>query len=135
MLLLALSAAVAAQDRPSRAAVPFSTARRAGDTLHLSGQIGTVPAGLDRHGEGFDAAARSALDKIAAVLKANGADWNKVVKCTVILEDMVDWRRFNAIYLEYFKGITPLPARSAFGSDGLAMGAALEIECIAWLGN
>mgnify|MGYP000235774874 CR=1 FL=1 len=49
---------------------------------------------------------------------------------TVMLADMTDWPRFNAAYLPYFKG-KRLPARSAFGANGLALGAPLEVECIA----
>ncbi|MFP5433466.1 MAG: RidA family protein, partial [Alphaproteobacteria bacterium] len=46
------------------------------------------------------------------------------------LDDMADWPRFNAAYTPYFAG-KRLPARSAFGADGLALGAPLEVECIA----
>jgi reactive intermediate/imine deaminase len=132
-LALALLAADPIQDQQSGA--PFATARRAGDTLYLSGMIGSVPAGMDAHGEGFDAAARAAMDRLGAALKANGAGWNKVVKCTAMLADMTDWARFNTVYLSYFKDVKLLPARSAFGASGLARGAAVEVECIAWLGQ
>ncbi len=125
---LALSAPATAQSLPDKR--PFSPAVRAGSLLFLSGQIGQVPQGLDRHGEGFDAAVRGAMDAIGVVLNDNGLGFGDVVKCTVMLDDMVDWPRFNAAYLPYFEG-KRLPARSAFGAEGLAMGAPLEIECIA----
>jgi 2-iminobutanoate/2-iminopropanoate deaminase len=131
---LALATAPVPQDQsPPRA--PFSQAVRAGDTLYLSGQIGRVPAGADVHGAGFDAAAHEAMDGLGRTLKANGADWSKVVKCTVMLADMADWPRFNAVYAGYFQPGAKLPARSAFGTTGLAFGAAIEVECIAWLGK
>jgi reactive intermediate/imine deaminase len=128
-LALALLAAPAAPAQQ----MPFSPAVRAGDTLYLSGQIGMVPEGADPHGEGFDRAARSAMDRLGGALKAHDAGWGHVVKCTVMLADMADWPRFNAIYAGYFAG-TRLPARSAFGTSGLARGAVIEVECIAWLG-
>lgn len=109
---------------------PFSPAVRVGDTLYLSGQIGQVPEGMDRHTDGFDAAVRGAMDAIGRILKDRGLGFGDVVKCTVMLDDMADWPRFNAAYLPYFAG-KRLPARSAFGADGLAMGAPLEVECIA----
>lgn len=109
---------------------PFSPAVRAGDTLYLSGQIGQVPPGMDPHGAGFDAAVRGAMDSIGAILAANGLDFGDVVKCTVMLDDMADWPRFNAAYVPYFQD-RRLPARSAFGADGLALGAPVEVECIA----
>ena len=72
------------------------------------------------------------MDAIGAILTSNGLDYGDVVKCTVMLADMTDWPRFNAAYLPYFKG-KRLPARSAFGANGLALGAPLEVECIAAL--
>jgi enamine deaminase RidA (YjgF/YER057c/UK114 family) len=70
------------------------------------------------------------MDSIGRILKDNGLDFGNVVKCTVMLDDMADWPRFNTAYLPYFVG-KRLPARSAFGVDGLALGAPLEVECIA----
>ncbi|MBJ7443750.1 MAG: RidA family protein [Sphingobium sp.] len=112
------------------ATLPFSPAVRVGEILYMSGQIGQVPPGMDPHKEGFDAAVRQAMDSIGKILADNGLDFGHVVKCTVMLDDMADWPRFNAAYLPYFKG-KRLPARSAFGADGLALGAPLEVECIA----
>ena len=110
------------------ARLPFSEAVRVGDLLFLSGQLGrksdgTLPAE-------FDAQARQVMDNIAAVLATARVGWGDVVKCTVMLDDMADWPAFNKIYVTYFKD-GKFPARSAFGADGLALGAALEVECIA----
>ena len=52
-----------------------------------------------------------------------------VVKCLVMIDDIAQWGDFNGVYTQYFK--TPYPARSAMGADGLALGASLELECIA----
>lgn len=112
------------------ATLPFSPAVRVGDILFLSGQIGQVPEGMDKHKEGFDAAVKGAMGSIRRILQDHGLDFGDVVKCTVMLDDMGDWPRFNAAYLPYFEG-KRLPARSAFGADGLALGAPLEVECIA----
>lgn len=128
-LLLGLAVpAFAQQALPAK--LPFSPAVRVGDILFLSGQIGQVPQGMDPHKEGFDAAVKSAMDSIGGILKDHGLDFGNVVKCTVMLDDMTDWPRFNAAYLPYFAG-KRLPARSAFGADGLALDAPLEVECIA----
>lgn len=120
--------AMAQQAMP--ATLPFSPAVRVGDTLYMSGQIGQSPQGMDPHREGFDAAVRQAMVSIGKILADNGLNFGHVVKCTVMLDDMADWPRFNAAYLPYFKG-KRLPARSAFGTDGLALGAPLEVECVA----
>jgi enamine deaminase RidA (YjgF/YER057c/UK114 family) len=50
-----------------------------------------------------------------------------------MLADMSEWPAFNKVYVEYFEA-GRLPARSAFGCNGLALGARLEIECIARIG-
>lgn len=128
LALFAAGPAFAQQALPAK--LPFSPSVRVGNTLYMSGQIGQVPAGMDPHKEGFDAAVRNAMDSMGKILKDNGLDFGKLVKCTVMLDDMSDWPRFNAVYLSYFDG-KRLPARSAFGADGLALGAPLEVECIA----
>ena len=55
-------------------------------------------------------------------------------KCTVMLADMAEWEAFNKIYVTYFKP-DRLPARSAFGANGLARGARVELECVAYAGK
>lgn len=113
---------------PAGQRAPFSTAVRVGDVLYLSGQIGIAADG--KLPPTFEGQARQTMDNIGAVLKSQGLGWGDVFKCTVMLENMADWPKFNAIYLVYF-GDGPLPARSAFGADGLALGALIELECLA----
>jgi len=112
--------------------LPFSSAVRAGDTLYLSGQVGIGADG--KLPPGIDAQARQAMDNIGGVLKARGLGWNHVVKCTVMLDNMADWPAFNKVYAAYFPD-GQFPARSAFGADGLALGALLEVECLAYAGK
>jgi 2-iminobutanoate/2-iminopropanoate deaminase len=112
--------------------LPFSDAVRVGDMLYLSGAIGIGSDG--KLPEGIDAQARQAMDNIGAVLKRSNLDWGDVVKCTVMLDNMADWPAFNKVYVTYFPD-KMYPARSAFGADGLALGALLEIECMAYAGN
>ena len=112
--------------------LPFSNAVRVGDTLYLSGQIGIGADG--KLPDGIDAQARQTMDNIGAVLKGQGLGWGDVVKCTVMLDNMADWPAFNKVYVTYFTD-GKFPARSAFGADGLALGALLEVECIAHAGK
>ena len=137
---LALFAAAAAaqqpratvQHYPADPAAPFSSAVRVGDTLYLSGAIGITPDG--QVPPGIEAQTRLMMDHIGGVLKRAGLGWGDVFKCTVMLDNMADWPKFNAVYVPYFpKG--KLPARSAFGADGLALGALVELECIAYAGK
>jgi reactive intermediate/imine deaminase len=111
--------------------LPFSSAVRAGDILYLSGQIGIGADG--RLPDGIEAQTRQAMENIGAVLRQAGRGWDDVFHCTAMLDNMADWPAFNRVYVTYF---TPgrLPARSALGADGLALGALIEVECQAWAG-
>jgi reactive intermediate/imine deaminase len=110
--------------------LPFSLAVRAGDTLYVSGQIGTLPNSMTLAAGGIEGQSRAMMENIGAILAAFGLDFGNVVKCSVMLADMNDWPLFNRIYTSYFDAAR-LPARSAFGCNGLALGAAVEMECIA----
>jgi len=112
------------------AKLPFSQAVRVGDVLYLSGALGNVPGKLELVPGGIEAETRQTMENIGAVLKENGLTFADVFKCTVMLADMANWPTFNRIYLEYFDS-DRLPARSAFGANGLALGARLELECMA----
>ncbi len=110
--------------------LPFSAAVRVGDMLYLSGAIGNRPGTLKLVEGGIAAEARQAMDNIGRVLAACGLGFADVVKCTIMLADMGEWRAFNEVYVGYFEA-GRLPARSAFGASGLAMGARVEIEAMA----
>lgn len=113
-------------------ALPFSSAVRTGGTVYVSGQIGHVPGELRLVAGGFETEARQALDYMREALEMAGSSLDRVVKCTVFLTDIGDLERLDAIYREYFP--KHLPARSAFQVQGLAQGAAVEIECVAAVG-
>ena len=108
---------------------PFSPAVRAGDNVYVSGMIGARPDGT--FPDGIEAQARQAMDNIKMALGMAGLGFGDVVKCTVMLENIDDWPAFNRIYVTYFEP-GRLPARSAFGVDGLALGSLVEIECQAY---
>jgi 2-iminobutanoate/2-iminopropanoate deaminase len=112
--------------------LPFSEAVFVGDLLILSGQIGIAPDG--KLPQGIGPQTKQAMDNVGAVLKRSGLTYDDVVKCTVMLDDMADWSAFNKAYVPYFKP-DRMPARSAFGAKGLALGAKVEIECWAYAGN
>lgn len=115
-----------------RADLPFSALVRAGPTLYLSGQLGTDSTGhLVPGGIGPETA--QALTNIRALLEANGSSMDRVVKCTAMLADMAEWGAMNQEYVKFFP--RHRPARSAFGSTGLALGARIELECTALAGK
>jgi 2-iminobutanoate/2-iminopropanoate deaminase len=113
------------------AGLPFSEAVRVGNTLYLSGQVGIVPGTTKLVPGGIAAEARQAMTNLRTTLEAHGAHMSDVVRCTVMLADIAQWGAFNDVYRTFFAD--HFPARSAFGANGLALGARVEIECIAVL--
>ncbi len=113
---------------PGSLELPFSEAVRVGPLLYLSGAIGIDERGAVVPG-GIEAETRRALANIRSVLERHGSAMDRVIRCTVMLADMGEWAAMNRVYVEQFPA--NLPARSAFGATGLALGARVEIECIA----
>jgi 2-iminobutanoate/2-iminopropanoate deaminase len=112
--------------------LPFSDAVRVGDIVYLSGQLGVGADG--KLPDGIEAQTKAAMDNVGAALKRAGLGYDRIFHCTAYLADMKDWPAFNQVYLGYFPD-GPLPARSAIGANGLALGAKLEIECQAYAGK
>ena len=109
----------------------FTPAVRVGDLVFLSGAIGTPPSGELRVVEGgVGPETRATMDNIGSILGAMGLGFEDLVKCTVFLADIADYAAMNEVYVTYFEGMEP-PARSAMAGSGLALGAKVEIECIA----
>lgn len=109
--------------------LPFSEAVRVRDTLYLSGQVGIAPGTMKLVPGGMKEEARQTMENIRTSLEANGFSMSNVVKCTVMLADISEWAAFNEVYRTFFTA--PFPARSALGANGLALGARVEVECIA----
>ena len=116
--------------RAAELALPFSEAVRAGDFLFLSGQLGNVPGKLELVPGGIGPEATQTMENIKAILERHGSSLEAVVKCTVFLADIAEWPAFNAVYRTYFS--ERFPARSALAASGLALGARVEVECIAY---
>ena len=113
--------------------LPFSDAVQVGDMLYLSGQVGNRPGTLELVPGGIRAESRQALLNVRSLLERHGSDLSRVVKCTVFLAAIAEWPDFNEVYVEFFA--TRPPARSALGANGLALGARVEVECLAVAGD
>lgn len=110
--------------------LPFSEAVRVGKMLYLSGQIG-VDSSMKLVPGGIEPETRKTLENIRATLERYGSSLDQVVKVTLMLADMSEWTTVNQVYVTYFPNHRP--ARSALGANGLALGARIEIECLAVL--
>jgi reactive intermediate/imine deaminase len=108
---------------------PFSNAVRAGNLLFLSGEIGTLPDSSKLVEGGIKNETKQTMDNIQASLAKHKLSMSDLVKCTVMLADIKDWPAFNQVYKDYFP--THFPARSAFATNGLALNARVEVDCIA----
>ena len=102
---------------------------RASTWLYCSGQLGIDPETGELR-EGAEAQAEQTLDNLKAVLEAGGSSLENVVKSTVFLADLADGPAVNAVYRRYFPHVPP--TRSAVQVAGLARGAKVEIELIAF---
>lgn len=112
--------------------LPFSEAVRVGDMLYLSGEIGLDGSGKLIAG-GIAAEAKQVMDNIGANLARHGSSYDHVVQCTVALADIKDWPAFNEVYRGYFT--QHFPARMAYATGGLALGARVEVQCNAVRGS
>ena len=110
---------------------PFSEAVAYNGVLYLSGDLGVGADGKLVAG-GIGPESRQTMDNIKATLKRHELGMGDIIKCTVFLADITEWPEFNRVYASYFdKG--RYPARSALAAAALALGARVELECIAAL--
>jgi 2-iminobutanoate/2-iminopropanoate deaminase len=118
---------------PGDRSMPLSDAVQVGDMLYLSGKLGFDRSTGKLVAGGIGAETRQTMEAIKASLENYGSSLDRVVKCTVFLADMGEWAAMNEVYGSYFPKNPP--ARSALGASGLALGARVEIECMAAMAN
>ena len=118
---------IATPDAP-KAVGPYSQAIEVNGTLYISGQIPVNPAD-GKVQEDIVAAAHQSLKNIGAILKEAGMTYDNVVKTTVLLADIADFKAVNEVYAEYFTG--DKPARACYQAAALPLGVKAEIEAIA----
>ena len=112
--------------------LPFSSAVQVGNVLYLSGQIGVLPGTRQLVDTGVTKQTQQTLDNIKGVLTHAGSSLDRVFKCTVFLANIADYDAMNSVYKTYFP--KDPPARSTVAGSGLALGAKVEIECLATAG-
>ena len=116
-------------DKAPAAIGPYSQAVRWGNVIYVSGQIPIDPATGAFAGEDIAAQTPQSHTNIKHNLEAEGLDMSRVVKTTVMLQDIADFSAMNEVYAEFFTA--PYPARAAYQVAALPKGARVEIECIA----
>lgn len=112
---------------------PYSQAIRSGDLLFTSGQIALDPKTGEMIAGDVGAQAERVMENLAAVLVAAGTTFGRVLKTTIFLTDLGDFKVVNEIYGKRFLG-SPPPARSTVQVAALPRGAKVEIELVARVG-
>lgn len=110
---------------------PYSQGIKTGNLLFLSGQIGIDPTIKKVVEGGVEAQEKQIFKNIKALLQEAGTTMQNVVKVTVFLKDMADFKKVNEIYAQQFE--PPYPARSAVAVKELPLSVDIEIEVIAAL--
>lgn len=128
---MATEKVVIATDKAPAALGPYSQAIKAGNTVYCSGQIGIVSGTKDFASPDVEGQTEQVLKNLGGVLEAAGASYGHVVKTTVLLADIADFPKVNAIYAKYFTDKPP--ARATYAVKDLPLGARVEIEAIAVL--
>ena len=109
---------------------PYNQAVRVGDTIYVAGQIPIDPATNQVVEGGIEVQGRRVLDNVKAILEAAGSSLDRVVKTTIFMVDVGEFAQLNAIYAEYFTGVTP--ARSTVQVAALpGAGVRVMIDAIA----
>lgn len=108
---------------------PYCQAMEVNGFLFASGQIPADPKTGEIKGD-ITAQAEQSCKNVEAILKANGMDFNNVVKTTCFLANIADFAKFNEVYAKYFVG-NPKPARSCVAVKDIPKGALCEIEILA----
>ncbi len=106
---------------------PFAKAVRAGDYVHVSGQVPTQDGEVVTGG--IVAQTEQVIANIKAVLDMAGCGFEDIVKVNCWLDDARDFSSFNAVFAKHF-GAHP-PARSTVESR-LMVDAKVEIDVLAW---
>jgi 2-iminobutanoate/2-iminopropanoate deaminase len=109
----------------------FSHAVVAGDFVYVSGTLGTKAGTFELVDGGTGAQTTQTLRNIEKILEEAGASFADLVKVNVYLADMSTFREMNEAYLAIL-GDDP-PARITVGGGEFALGAAVEIDCVAFL--
>ena len=111
----------------------FSHAVAAGDYVHVAGTLGTVGDTMELAEGGVGPQTTQTLRNIGLILETVGLGFDDVVKMNVYLADMTDFEAMNQAYMAAI-GDSP-PARITVGGVALALGAAVEIDCVAFRGR
>jgi len=120
-------------DKAPAAIGPYSQGYRAGDFIFISGQVPLNPQTGKIQGDTIEEQTRHTLENIKAILEADGASMEDVVKVSVLLTDLANFKPMNEVYKTFFPA--PFPARICYGAGLLLPNMLVEIDAVAYLGE
>jgi len=119
---------IIATENAPKAVGPYSQAVEVDGTIYVSGQIPVVPSDGSIPDNIADQT-RQSLKNIGAILAEAGLAYGNVVKTTVLLDDIANFKAMNEVYAEFF--VSDKPARACYQVAALPMGVKVEIEAVA----
>lgn len=108
----------------------YSIATKVGDMIYTSGQLGMNPSTSELVDSSIEMQTEQAMKNIKTILEENGSTMNNIVKATIFLSDIGDFKAFNSVYASFFEEGN-YPSRTAFEVGALPLSAKIEIEIIA----
>lgn len=110
----------------------YSQAVRVGDLVFVTGMTGRDP-NTGKLEEGLEAQTKRTLANVEAILNAAGCTPGDIVKVTLVLADIKDYKAVDVLYAGWLPGlgVTPLPARTTFAAATLPAGALVLLEVVA----
>lgn len=118
-------------DKAPSAIGPYSQAVIVNNILYCSGQIALDPETMEMVGSSVEEQTKQVMENIEQILLEAGSNFSKVVKCSIFLDSMDDFKTVNEIYGSYFKENPP--ARETVEVSTLPKNAKVEISCIAFI--
>ena len=119
-------------DKAPKAIGPYVQGWKAGNMIFTSGQLG-IDVEKGTLAETVVEQAHCSMKNVGEILKAVGADYSDIIKATIFVKDLADFKAVNEIYASYFTG--DYPARSCVQVAALPMGGLVEIEVVAVVGE
>ena len=120
-------------DKAPAAIGPYSQGYKAGDYIIVSGQGPLDPQTGKVKNDTIEEQTRQTLENIKAILQANGASMKDVVKVTVVLTDLSNFKPMNEVYKTFFP--EAFPVRTSYGGQLPVPGMLVEIDAIAYVGE
>lgn len=108
---------------------PYSQAVLKNDTLYISGQIPIDPHSGELKVDNLSIATKQVMENIKALIETADFKMTDIIKCSIFLRSMNDFKEVNTMYENYFQ--SEPPARETVAVKELPKDAPVEISCIA----